>query len=317
MESINDYINNNISGQVPWGKFLDEIKQQTTLRKPPTVKRKPAKKKTIVILGDHQAPYYDHDLHELTLAFMSDIKADGLIYTGDGPDFDSLSVHRSKPEFSSSAQQGLNSIHTVLKEIVDAGKLSGKELIYIPGNHEIRLNNKLLDVLPSLFGIKRANVSQEELSVLHLSHLMRLPELGFEYVTSELGDYPHATYEVAPRFYVTHGWMARKGGGNSARGSIERLNGSLVTGHTHNLTISYLTRWNGASNPDVLTVAESGTMADAKGLGYARYPDWQNGFLVLNVLDGKTHLEPVLYQDGELRYRDQVWIKKKTFISKK
>ena len=317
MESINDYINSNISGSVPWGKFLDEIKKSTVPRKPPTVKKQSGKKKTIVILGDHQAPYYDKDLHELTLAFVSDLKADGLIYTGDGPDFDSLGKHRAKPEFSSSAQEGLNTIHTILEEIVVAGKLKGKELIYIPGNHEIRLQNKLLDILPSLFGIKRANVSDEELDVLHLANLMRLPELGFEYITSDLGDYPHATYEVAPRFFVTHGWMSRKGGGNSARGSIERLNGSLVTGHTHNLTVSYLTRWNGSTDPEVLTVAEAGTMADARGLGYARYPDWQNGFLVLNVLDGKTHLEPVIYKNRELRFRDQSWSKRKTFISKK
>ena len=317
MESIEEFLTSKVSGRVPWGKFLDEIQKTTVISKPPTIKKQSSKKKTIIILGDHQAPYYDRDLHELTLAFISDLKPDGLIYTGDGPDFDSLGKHRSKPEFSSSAQEGLNTIHTILKEFVVAGKMLGKELIYIPGNHEIRLQNKLLDVLPSLFGLKRANVDQEELSVLHLANLMRLPELGFQYVSSELGDYPHATYEVAPRFYVTHGWMSRKGGGNSARASIDRLNGSLVTGHTHNLTVSYLTRWNGSSDPEILTVAESGTMADARGLGYARYPDWQNGFLVLNVSDNKTHLEPVIYKDGELRFRDQSWSKKKSFISKK
>ena len=300
MQSIAEFSNNS-NNPIFWGQFLEQLSSNTPSKKYPP-KRVKQEKKKIILMGDHQAPFINHDLHELSLAFINNIKADTLVYMGDGVDFDSISKHRAKPEFSSTVQEGLNSLHQVLTDLMSTTLQEGHFLV---GNHDIRLQNILLDKLPSIFGIKKANMSADEVSVLSLRNLLRLDELNINYCSSDLGDYPHSTYEITNDLFASHGWIARKGAGNSARASIENLNRSLVVGHTHRLTVSYLTRWNG-NIPIVYTAAESGTMADPRGLGYSRFPDWQSGFLICTVhKDQSFNIEPVIYKDGVLHYRDQ------------
>ena len=46
-------------------------------------------------------------------------------------------------------------------------------MIFIEGNHEVRLRRALINKLPQLFGIKKADMGEDEKSVLHLANLMR------------------------------------------------------------------------------------------------------------------------------------------------
>ena len=44
----------------------------------------------------------------------------------------------------------------------------------------------------------------------------------------------------------------------------------------------------------------------AKPLGYTRFPDWQNGFVVLSVVNGVPP-EIVSYRNGSLYFRNYEW----------
>ena len=48
-------------------------------------------------------------------------------------------------------------------------------------------------------------------------------------------------------------------------------------------------------------------MADLTGLGYARNPDWQGGFLTVTVDRDGFNVEPVVWRDGTLRWRGEGW----------
>jgi len=296
--------------ETEWGRFV------ALLREP--VKREPQRKLKDgvppglwVLMGDDQAPFVNQPLHEAACEMLSDLDVTGLVYMGDGVDFPDVSRFRKEPgRFSATVTDCINSLHQIL---TDRAEASGAEhLYYLPGNHEERLSKSVLDKLPELFGITRAGSDQHVLSV---DYLARLADIGFEWVTDSKGDYPHATLKIAdgtgalPPLVATHGWVARKGAGNSARSSIEHLNASIVVGHTHRCAISMLTRWNPDSETYALHhAAETGTMADPAGLGYARYPDWQPGFLTASIGDdGGYSLGAALFDGTTLRWRDRSW----------
>ena len=64
-------------------------------------------------------------------------------------------------------------------------------MIFIEGNHEVRLRRALINKLPQLFGVKRADVGENEKSVLHLANLMRFEDLGWTYWDEPSDVYPH------------------------------------------------------------------------------------------------------------------------------
>lgn len=260
---------------------------------------------TTVLMGDDQAPFVNWSLHEATCEALADIKPNRFIYMGDGCDFDSVSKYPVKhPEWTSTLQEGLDTTHRVLAERMEAAGWPAGD--YIPGNHDHRLQEHLLSRSQEVFGLRRANTDEER--VLSLSSLLRLSDLGIEYATSELGDYPYPNVEIAPGFIASHGWVVRKGAGASAVASVDRLNASLAIGHTHRLAVGHVTRWNGDDTPTVYTVVETGTMADPRGLGYSKFPDWQSGWATVTVWpDGAYNVDLAHWRNGVLTWRDKKW----------
>ena len=290
-----------------WGQFITSLHKLDSA--PIQTKKKKlalqSKTKTLVLLGDYQAPFINDKLHELTLHFLADIKPTGLVLMGDIIDFPNISRHRPDDKFFATVQESIDFGYRLCSELKDAAKLTANdELVFLVGNHEIRLDRILLDKLPQLFGIKKADVGEDDKSVLHLANLLRLDELGYHYVADKKGDYPHGTYKIADNFYASHGWIARAGAGASAQASIQNLNASIAVGHTHRLALSHKTRWE-EDTPFVYSAIETGTMA--RPLGYTRFPDWQNGFVVLQVVNGVVQPEMVSYLNGSLYWRNYEW----------
>ncbi len=275
----------------------------------PTLKAK-SKPELLVVLGDSQLPFANKQLTELSHYFLQDVSPDGLIYIGDLIDFPNLSKFATNPDFTSPVQKGVDLGYSTLRDLRDSAGLTKKdELIFLEGNHELRLRRALIDKLPQLFGIKRADVSEDEKSVLHLANLMRFNDLGWTYWDKPSDVYPHSEYEVVKGLFATHSGSAlRKQAGMSALSSIERINGSIIMGHTHRLAITHQTRWTG-EEMNLYSAIETGTLADLKGLGYSKHPDWQGGFVTL-VVDRKKntfHPELVVYDNNTITWRGFFW----------
>ena len=274
----------------------------------PKLKAK-AKQEMLVILGDHQLPFRNEILTELSHSFLNDLKPDGLVYMGDLIDFPSLSHFATNPDVTSTVQQGIDQGHQTLRDLgSSAGLKKGSEMIFIEGNHEVRLRKALVEKLPQLFGIKKADVSEKEKSVLHLASLMRFNDIGWTYWDEPSDVYPHPEYEIVKGLFARHGNFVRAKAGMSALANLDRVDGSVIQGHTHRLAITHHTRWTG-QQMNLYTGIETGTMADLNGLGYSKQPDWQGGFITL-VVDRKAntfHPELVIFKEDTITWRGYFW----------
>ena len=296
--------------ETPWGRFLaglNDLSPKAPLKKRGTkITKRPV---LWFVHGDDQAPHINTPLHDLTLAFLDEVSPDRGVHVGDLVDFGSISRHRQKVDtiYNDTILDGLDAAHRAISERTSAAGVCEWHFLY--GNHDERLMKYLVNHAPELVGIRPA-VTPDDLdptALLDVSNLLRFGELGWTAVHDERGDYPYSTLRIADELLASHGWIAAKGAGNSAAKSVERLNSGIIVGHTHRLGLSHITRWDADGEPHIYSAAECGTMADPRGLGYARDPDWQNGFVTVEVRDGAHSVDLAVYRDKTLRWRDREW----------
>ena len=69
---------------------------------------------------------------------------------GDLIDFPNLSKFETNPDFTSTVQQGIDGGYKTLRDLKEASGLKkGSEMIFIEGNHEVRLEELLSTNSPS------------------------------------------------------------------------------------------------------------------------------------------------------------------------
>ncbi len=254
----------------------------------------------VAFFGDHHAPHHDERLHAAVVAWLAEHKPHRAILLGDLLDLDQVSRHRHDPEWTRSVQDCIDTGYAIVRGYVEASP--GTRWQMLAGNHEDRLRNAVIDNLRGLHGVRRAG--EDDHPVLSVAHLLRLDELGVEYVRTA-GTYEHDQIVVSENLAARHGWIARKGSGASARATIEHLRYSTVIGHTHRQSIVHHTAHSIDGEPRTLLGCEAGTLAEIRGgLGYAISPDWQQGFATAHVYpDGAFKLDLATYVDGSLMWR--------------
>lgn len=264
--------------------------------------------KLVVFVGDQQAPYCNKKLHEKFLQFLADFRPDEGVLIGDTIDLPDISRHPNNPEKDVTVQDCVDSGYMILRMYREASE--GTAWKKLAGNHDERLRRLQIDKVERIYGVRRAKVPGEELEipVLDVGHLLRLDELGIEYIRPE-GDYEHTQINVSNHLAARHGWIARKGSGASALGTLEHLGYSVVVGHTHRQSIVHKTRHDINGTISTLAACETGCMCEIEGgLGYTVTPDWQNGFAIAEIWpDGKFKLDLATYVNGTLYYRDHKW----------
>lgn len=231
-------------------------------------------------------------------AWLDRHRPDILVAGGDIIDFPSLSSYSPKPEHDQSANECIQSGYEVLRDWSVASGSKCK-LYMLPGNHEQRLQKYVIRNAPELYGLHRAD---DDTNMLALPHLLRLDELGYEWVAPKgLDEWPHSKLVLGNNLVVTHGWLARKGSGMTAKATLEHMGHSVVVGHTHRQGEIFHSYEEIDGSMRVLTAAEAGTLCDVKGQGYSVGPDWQAGFATAWVWpDGKFYLSLAHYVNGTL-----------------
>lgn len=270
----------------------------------PRSQKKAKRARKVVFVGDQQAPYLNREMHEAFCDFLYDWQPDEGVLIGDTIDFPDISRHPNTPEKDVSVQECVDSGYQLLREYREAN--DGVLWQKLAGNHDERLRRFQIDKADRIFGLRRAKVPNdiEEIPVLDVGHLLRLDELGINYVRPN-GDYEHEQIKVSPYLAACHGWIARKGSGASALATLEQLGYSVVHGHTHRQSLVHKTRHDIDGMTTVLVACETGCMCNIDGLGYAKAPDWQNGFATAEVFsDGTFKLDLATFVEGTLYYRD-------------
>jgi hypothetical protein len=256
----------------------------------------------VAFLGDQHVPFHCVELHELVLEWLREEKPQRVVLLGDLLDFDAISRWSPEPEHTAGVQETIDAAYRVLADYRSAAPDARFEML--AGNHEDRLRNSIIKNLGALYGLRRADEPLEP-SVLSTEYLLRLDELGIEYVGSDVGSYDHARVRVSDELQGIHGFVARKGSGASALSTLDHLRVSTVQGHTHRASAVYRTQWTIDNEPRTLVAAEAGTLAEIRdGLGHAARPDWQQGFATASVWgDGLFSLDLAIYVDGALLWR--------------
>ena len=186
---------------------------------------------------------------------------------------DSVSAYLSDPKKSLRLQQELDQAFIVQTEINQACDKARRLLI--KGNHEDRMRKALLRHLPGLTHLK----------ALSIDAILRLSELGIEYVEESIG---------LGSVEMIHGWTAKKWAGNSVRSAIEQMGAtqSVIQGHAHRGAI--ITRGRGPAGP--IYGGEVPTLSDSRKMDYlAGPPDWTQGDVLMEWSDGKPSFELIVF----------------------
>ena len=211
--------------------------------------------KTWAILSDLQIPFQDKRVLDLVLRGLKRIKPGGVVLNGDVVDCYELSEFDKNPL----GQAGLE------REVKEAKWLMG-ELQYIPerwwlgGNHEDRLRRYLWKRATQFAG----------LDVLRFETLFGLDRAGFNWK-------PYGGTLKLGKLLVTHGSLVLKHSGWTGRAHFEKYGNSVLVGHTHRLGAYYRTNAKG-----VHAGYENGCLCRLDP-EYVQYPDWQQGFSVVQV----------------------------------
>lgn len=250
-------------------------------------------------------PFHDEQAIACALALLRKVKPDRVIVVGDFLDFPEFGTYEQEPGFAMTVQPSIDRATTLLAEIVAAA--AGAPVTFIEGNHDRRLQKSILRNAMAAFGLKRGNAEPEEWPVLSVPYLLRMDELGVDYV----GGYPAGLVWINERLAAIHGHKINSAGSTASR-VVDDARVSIVFGHTHRLELMHRTRqaYEGARRSLAAslgclcsltgTVPSTKSSIDVFGRSVPTVENWQHGVGVVHYEsgDGFFHLDLIPIQDG-------------------
>jgi hypothetical protein len=239
----------------------------------------------IVMVGSdcHYNPNYISTAHKAFVHFVKELKPNMVILNGDLFDFAQISQHnRIGYQQHPTVQQELEEVQNRLGDI-EKVRPAGCILHRTIGNHDLRFDGKLSNVLPQYEGVKGMCLAD---------HLY-----GWSYSWSVV---------INDNTMVKHRWH---NGIHAVYNNILKGGMSMVTGHLHSLKVTPWSNYVG----DLYGV-DTGMMAAVKDDQFMYHEDssvnWRAGFAVLTFVDGKL-MPPELVQvidedDGLVFFRGQL-----------
>jgi predicted phosphodiesterase len=225
--------------------------------------------KRIVAISDLQCPYEDKRAVEAVAQFIEDYKPDSVISVGDECDLSPISrwVEGKQHAWTGNLDKERNRTVEVL------GML---KVQHITRSNHLDRWYKTLERVPAY----------HTLPEMRLEKFFKFDELGITYHQDPWDPTGTGTTLL---MHGDEGSMNRKAG-MTALGLALRTQRNVICGHTHRqAAIPETFTFNGDKNPRELWGMEAGTLADfnSKGMSYAKFKNWQQGFSILTV-DGKN-----------------------------
>jgi hypothetical protein len=237
-----------------------------------------AQTKRWVVVNDLQLPFEDQDVvWGLVVPFIRDLKPHGAVLNGDVLDHYEISDFSRDPKLRCA---DLKSEREGLHKLLDALEPVTKERFFIEGNHEDRYRRYVWSRVPELAAAD---------GVKTFADAFKLDEYGFKHKA-------YGEHVMLGKLMVTHGFTVRQHSAFSAKAHFDRLGTSVLIGHTHRLGIFHRTNQSGDH-----AAYENGCLCRLDGLGYAQFPDWQQGFSVVDVFAGGS------FNVQQIRIIDRRW----------
>lgn len=275
---------------------------------------------TAVILPDPQIgyrryedgtldPFHDEQAMAVALQLVAHLKPELIINLGDFLDLATFGTFEQEPAFAMTTQAALDRGHLFLTEQRAASPSA--EIRLIEGNHDRRLQKSIIKNAQAAFGLRRANVP-ESWPVLSIPHLLRLDDVGVEYVEG----YPAGITWVNENVCCIHGHKVRSAG-STAAAVVDDERVSTIFGHVHRIELQHKTRrtrdgpkHSFAATPGCLAridgaVPSTKSSTDSKGRPVGSVENWQQGVGVVSYEPGNGGfaLELVAIYEGELTFR--------------
>jgi hypothetical protein len=282
-----------------------------------------------VVIPDPQIGYYrdvDGDLttthdesaldvaHQITLFLQSAYGIDLTVILGDNHDFSAFSKHRTSPGYTSNTQLEIDRFGT---EVALQRELApNSEIIVLSGNHDDRLNKAIVDKIPGLVGISKANTREPVLSIANLCRFD-------QYNITSIEAYPDGEYWANDYLRFEHGSLVSSSPGATAAKYLSDARVSTIYGHTHRQELVYSRiRERGSSRPifagtpgttaridGVLPSSQTGITSSGRQSA-KKTEKWQQGIFVVWYQpegDQKAIVEPVLIEDGIAFYGGKIY----------
>jgi hypothetical protein len=190
-------------------------------------------------------------------------------------------------------------------------------IVLIEGNHDRRMEKFIMINTASAWGLKRANA--EELPVMSIPYLLRLDEIGVEYIDA----YPAGAYWLSETLRAIHGTKVRSNGSTAAAYTNDTPHISTIFGHVHRQELQSRTVFD-RSGPIKSVAVSPGCLCKVDGsvpsvngstkidgTAAKHYENWQQGVTVVTIdEDGKEFFELVQINDGVAYFRGQKFVSK-------
>lgn len=168
-------------------------------------------------------PFHDERALSIAVQITERVRPDVSILLGDTLDLAEFGRFRLDPGMAGMTQATIDRAHGYISTVAE---MSGRTLLF-QGNHDLRLQNYILDNAAAAFGIKRANVP-DDWPAMSVRSLLRLDELGVEYMDG----YPANRHYLTPRLRISHGSRVKSGGSTAAM-LVKDSAESDIFGHVH------------------------------------------------------------------------------------
>jgi len=299
---------------------------------PKPTKKPKTKHKVAIALPDPQIgsrrlyddtwdPFHDEAAMNVALQIVSYLeetdRLDWVINLGDFLDLPSQGRFDQEASFAGTTQHAIDRGHLFLQQ-QRAAAGPNAHIVLIEGNHDRRMEKFILSNSAAAWGLKRANM--DELPVMSLPNLLRLDEIGVEYIDA----YPAGAFWLTPTMRAIHGNKARSNGSTAAAYTNAEPHISTIFGHAHRLEIQSRTVFD--RNGPIHSIAVSpgclcrvdGAVPSVNGSTHVdgrpakHYENWQQGVAVITINENQEpFVELVQIKDGEAWFRGVRFMAKK------
>lgn len=266
------------------------------------------------LITGEMLPFHDDRAMSIAMQVIAELQPNLIVNFGDSMDFAEMSRFEIEPGFALTTQATIDRASRHLAE--QRATAPAAELVLIEGNHEARLPRWLISNAKAAFGLKQANSEPAEWPVMSVPHLLRLDELGVQYVPG----YPAGIFYVNERLACIHGHKV-KSNGSTAAAVIADERMSVLFGHVHRLELQHRTkRVHGGSRTHLAacigclsktdgSVPSTRSGLDPMGRPVPAVEDWQQGLAVITYKPGDSpfHVELVPIHDGEALFRGRMF----------
>lgn len=261
-------------------------------------------------IGFHRHPYtgeltplHDRRALDIVLQIAYEEKPDIIVVKGDWGDYEEW----GNEKYIKSPEAYLTTQPSIVEQVwlmLQLKKYTSR-MIFVEGNHEKRIENKIARHFLNAYELKPAGKLHID-SNLDLKYLLQTDEHEIEY----LDDYPNNTFWYDDDLAFDHG----VGGGAQPGGAVSKLlkdaQSSIGIGHLHRQEMGVKTvRRRGQQVPIKAWVNGCLCHVDGRVPGHKKSQNWQQGFTMLEYQKGRMpDIEFVYISEGEGYYRGQRYV---------